>query len=75
MQSATKKFLNTPPEKLDETIAADIEAYRQVLRFHENRYYVHNDPLISDSEYDRLYSWLEEYEKKNPSSITPDSPT
>ncbi|RYZ39729.1 MAG: NAD-dependent DNA ligase LigA, partial [Sphingobacteriales bacterium] len=25
--------------------------------------------------YDRLYSWLEEYEKKNPSSITPDSPT
>ena len=34
-----------------------------LLRFHEYRYYVQNDPLISDFEYDTLYKQLEEYEK------------
>ncbi|MDE3185492.1 MAG: NAD-dependent DNA ligase LigA [Bacteroidota bacterium] len=48
---------------------------RKVLRFHEYRYYILNDPLISDSEYDQLYKKLEKLEKENPSTITPDSPT
>ena len=48
---------------------------RKVLRFHEYRYYILNDPLISDSEYDSLYKKLEKFEKENPSIITPDSPT
>ncbi|MFZ1527643.1 MAG: NAD-dependent DNA ligase LigA [Ferruginibacter sp.] len=52
-----------------------VEALRNVLRFHEHRYYVMNDPLISDFEYDRLYKLLEKFEKENPGSITPDSPT
>lgn len=52
-----------------------IENLRQVLRFHEYRYYVLNDPLISDQEYDVLYKKLEELENKNPELITPDSPT
>lgn len=75
MQAFTKDLLQMPPEKLGNKIEADIEAFRQVLRFHENRYYVQNDPLISDAEYDRLYSALEKFENENPSSITPDSPT
>ncbi len=75
MQAATKDWLQTPPAKVNGKIESDIEAFRQVLRFHENRYYVQNDPLISDSEYDMLFSWLESYERDNPSSITPDSPT
>ncbi len=51
------------------------EQLRDVLRFHEYRYYVLNDSLISDEEYDRLYKKLEKFERENPSIITPDSPT
>lgn len=51
------------------------EALRNCLRFHEYRYYVQNDPLISDFEYDSLYKLLEKFEKENPDSITGDSPT
>jgi DNA ligase (NAD+) len=46
-----------------------------VLRFHEYRYYIDNDPLIADVEYDTLYKALEKLEVENPSLITPDSPT
>lgn len=55
--------------------ADDIETLRNVLRFHEHRYYVENDPLISDSEYDKLYKNLEKLENEHPELITPDSPT
>ncbi len=48
---------------------------RKVLRFHEYRYYILNDPLVSDAEYDQLYKKLEKFEKENPSMITSDSPT
>jgi DNA ligase (NAD+) len=51
------------------------EALRNCLRFHEYRYYVQNDPLISDFEYDTLYKLLEKFEKENPDAVTPDSPT
>jgi len=54
---------------------AEIEQLRNVLRFHEHRYYVLNDPLISDFEYDQLYKALEKIEEANPKLISPDSPT
>jgi DNA ligase (NAD+) len=53
----------------------DIEDLRDVLRFHEYRYYIQNDPLISDFEYDSLYKQLEAFEKESPDLITADSPT
>lgn len=53
----------------------DIQALRSVLRFHEYRYYILNDPLISDFEYDQLYKALEKMEGDNPSIVTADSPT
>ena len=46
-----------------------------MLRFHEYRYYILNDPLISDFEYDQLYKTLEKIELENTESITADSPT
>ncbi|HLL42206.1 MAG TPA: NAD-dependent DNA ligase LigA [Segetibacter sp.] len=52
-----------------------VENLRKVLQFHEYRYYVLNDPLISDTEYDQLYKLLEKIEKANPELITVDSPT
>ena len=53
----------------------DVNQLREVLRFHEYRYYILNDPLISDAEYDLLYKQLEKIEKEDPSIITADSPT
>lgn len=53
----------------------DIRRLRELLRFHEYRYYVKNDPLLSDEAYDKLYKKLEEMEHAHPEWITPDSPT
>ncbi|MFN5606791.1 MAG: NAD-dependent DNA ligase LigA [Bacteroidota bacterium] len=55
--------------------SSNIEELRSVLRFHEHRYYILNDPLLSDFEYDQLFKALEKIEKENPTLITPDSPT
>lgn len=55
--------------------AAAIEELRAVLRFHENRYYILSDPLLSDYEYDQLFKALEKIEKENPALISLDSPT
>ncbi|WP_133991103.1 NAD-dependent DNA ligase LigA [Dinghuibacter silviterrae] len=52
-----------------------LDDLRQVLRFHENRYYILNDPLLADQEYDKLYKVLEHLEAADPTLITPDSPT
>lgn len=53
----------------------DINALGAVLRLHEYRYYVLNDPLVSDFEYDQLFKELERLEKENPALVTADSPT
>ncbi|MEK7746734.1 MAG: NAD-dependent DNA ligase LigA, partial [Elusimicrobiota bacterium] len=52
-----------------------IESLRRELREHEHRYYVLDDPAVSDEEYDRLLERLRALEEENPSLITPDSPT
>jgi len=62
------------PETLADT-TAKAEELRQVLRFHEHRYYVLNDPLIADVEYDMLYKNLQAAEAANPDWITATSPT
>jgi DNA ligase (NAD+) len=53
----------------------DLDMLRRVLVFHEYRYYILNDPLLTDKEYDTLYKALEKLELENPKLITPDSPT
>ena len=53
----------------------DLISLRQSLVFHEYRYYILNDPLITDREYDTLYKALEKLEAENSDAITPDSPT
>src|SRR5215217_812110 len=73
LQATTSTFLKKI--KADTITAKDIERLREVLRFHEHRYYIQNDPLISDFEYDSLYKQLEAFEKENPDLIVSDSPT
>src|SRR5690606_24628429 len=53
----------------------NIEDLRDCIRFHEYRYYVEDDPLIADYEFDQLYKALESLEKQHSELITPDSPT
>ncbi|HVS96418.1 MAG TPA: NAD-dependent DNA ligase LigA [Puia sp.] len=55
--------------------AGRLDDLRDVLRFHEYRYAVLSDPLISDFEYDLLYKALEKLEAAHPDLVTPDSPT
>jgi DNA ligase (NAD+) len=54
---------------------ARIKELRDAIRHHEERYYIHNDPEISDEEFDRLLHELEQLEAQHPELITPDSPT
>ncbi|MDB5207285.1 MAG: ligA [Flavisolibacter sp.] len=61
--------------KEEDLTTKDVEDLRAVLRFHEHRYYIQSDPLISDFEYDSLYKGLEALEAEAPDLIVPDSPT
>jgi len=74
------QFLEKGKELLEKSgdiqfLAEQIDLLRAIIRFHENRYYVMNDPLVSDLEFDQLYKALEKVEATNPALITPDSPT
>ena len=53
----------------------DLDLLKDALKFHEWKYYVQNDPVLSDFEYDHLYKKLEALEEANPNLITKDSPT
>lgn len=70
MQEKTKYLLGKK-----DILPGDIDELRTVLKFHEHRYYIENDPLIADVEYDQLYKSLERLEKENPDLVTADSPT
>src|SRR5271166_656190 len=52
-----------------------IEALRDKIRYHEHRYYVLDDPEVSDAEFDRLMNQLKTLEAEHPELVTPDSPT
>ena len=53
----------------------EITELRRQIEEHNYRYYVLDDPLISDSEYDRLFNRLVELERDYPGLAAPDSPT
>ena len=55
--------------------AGRIEELRQVIRDHEERYYVLASPTISDAEFDRLMAELRALEERHPDLVTADSPT
>ena len=52
-----------------------INQLRDEIRHHEERYYVHNDPEITDDVFDALVKELEALERQHPDLVTPDSPT
>lgn len=59
----------------EQLTADNLEDFRDLLRFHEWRYYVQNDPVLADPEYDQLFKQLESFEAEHPDLVTTDSPT
>jgi DNA ligase (NAD+) len=57
------------------TAKKEIEKLRDEINFHNHKYYVENNPVISDYEFDHLLKKLEKLESEYPDLITPDSPT
>jgi DNA ligase (NAD+) len=57
------------------TAAERIDELRRLIRHHEERYYVLNDPEIADVEFDALMRELQQLESQNPDLASDDSPT
>lgn len=55
--------------------AKRVKELRELINYHNRKYYVEDSPEIEDYEYDKLYHELLDLEEKNPHLITPDSPT
>jgi len=56
-------------------IEKKVDALREKIRHHEFRYYVLDDPEISDADFDALMNELKRLEAEHPKLVTPDSPT
>ena len=59
----------------DDNVIKRVVELRQELNYHNHRYYVLDDPVIGDHDYDRLLQELRELEEEYPELVTPDSPT
>ncbi len=62
-------------KKSGKSVAAEVEKLREKIRRHEYRYYVLDDPEISDAEFDKVMRRLQELEAAHPDLVAPDSPT
>lgn len=59
----------------NQEIEQKIKNLKDEINYHNYRYYILDDPEISDAEYDRLMRELQSLERQYPDLITPDSPT
>ncbi len=60
---------------MSKTIEQEIESLRKEIDHHNELYYTHSRPEISDMEFDAMLARLVKLEEENPHLITPDSPT
>ena len=60
---------------MPQSTAGRIEVLRREIEQHDRRYYIDDDPVITDAEYDALFQELKELEQFHPNLITPHSPT
>lgn len=74
-----KKNPDTDFKKIEKLSAAkareEAEALREGIEYHNHRYYVKNDPVISDAVFDKLFARLRELEEARPELRSEDSPT
>jgi len=55
--------------------AERVQELRRLIRHHEERYYIFNEPEITDSDFDALMNELRALETAHPELVTPSSPT
>ena len=60
---------------VDTTVDQRAAALREELNYHNHRYYVLDDPVASDADYDALMRELRRLEEEYPELVSPDSPT
>ncbi|MEA2020758.1 MAG: NAD-dependent DNA ligase LigA, partial [Patescibacteria group bacterium] len=70
-----KPKINVSAIQTERKAKSAIQKLRHAIRYHNYRYYIKNDPVISDSEYDKLLKTLQELEEKWPKLQSPTSPT
>jgi DNA ligase (NAD+) len=63
------------PDDIDATTLERVKTLREALHHHNYRYYVLDDPEVSDAAYDRMMVELQELERRHPELVTEDSPT
>jgi len=61
--------------RLSTEVKEKISHLREIINICDHYYYVEDESLISDREYDKLFSELLELESQHPELVTPDSPT
>ncbi|HAT7035123.1 TPA: NAD-dependent DNA ligase LigA [Legionella pneumophila] len=59
----------------DQGIKESIETLKEQIRKYDYHYYVLDEPLVPDAEYDRCFKALQQYEEQYPQFLSPDSPT
>jgi DNA ligase (NAD+) len=64
-----------PPITADGDPTALVAELRRQVEYHAHRYYVLDDPVIGDGQYDALFDQLRALEAAHPELLTPDSPT
>lgn len=75
MNSNRKPDVSLEAIETEEGAREAAEKLREAIRYHNYRYYVLDDPVISDREYDELMRTLRNLEEAYPAVQTPDSPT
>ena len=60
---------------VDNNVARQVAELREQINHHNHRYYVLDDPVASDAEYDLLMRELRSFETEHPELVTPESPT
>jgi len=71
----SKYYLNASNNLTAIPLTERVTELRQLVEYHEWRYSILHDPVLSDFEYDQLYKLLEAIEAEHPDLVTPSSPT
>ena len=75
LTTLTKSLLTATVPLFEADIVVQLNDLQKVIRYHEWRYYISNEPVISDFEYDTLFKKLQALEQQFPNLVTSDSPT
>ncbi|HXF62260.1 MAG TPA: NAD-dependent DNA ligase LigA, partial [Caldilineaceae bacterium] len=73
--TATSQVMAADEAGVDPALAARAQELREQIRYHQYRYYMLDDPIISDAEFDALFRELQALEEAHPALRSDDSPT